>query len=123
MQGLIGAGEFFGRWMAQLPTNISRHINLRIPGSPGGGGSDYASFVCYGAPAFSLSSLGWDYGTYTWHTNRDTYDKIVIDDLKNNAVLTAMLTYLASEDPETVSRDRLTLGSWPECREAARATR
>jgi hypothetical protein len=30
--------------------------------------------------------------TYTCHTNRDTYDKVVADD-KNNAVLTAMLVY------------------------------
>ena len=123
MQGLTGAGEFFGRWMAAIPTDISRHITLRIPGSPGGGGSDYASFICHGAPAFSLSSLSWDYGTYTWHTNRDTFDKIVIDDLKNNAVLTAMLAYLASEDPEMIPRDRRTTGNWPQCREAERSTR
>ena len=129
MQGLTKAGEFFGRWMTHIPTDIARHISLNIPGSPGGGGSDYASFVCYGAPAFSLSSLSWDYGTYTWHTNRDTYDKIVIDDLKNNAVLTAMLTYLASEDPETIPRDRRVLpmgrngqpGQWPECQQPARS--
>ncbi|MGE5146856.1 MAG: FAD-dependent oxidoreductase, partial [Candidatus Eiseniibacteriota bacterium] len=42
-----------------------------------GGGSDNASFVCYGAPAFGLGATSWDYGTYTWHTNRDTFDKIV----------------------------------------------
>jgi len=123
MQGLTGAGEFFGRWMAHIPPSIAEQIRLRIPGSPGGGGSDYASFICHGAPAFSLSSLGWDYGTYTWHTNRDTFDKIVIDDLKNNAVLTAMLAYLAAEDSETMPRDRRTSGNWPNCVEAERSTR
>jgi hypothetical protein len=136
MQGLTGAGEFFGRWLAQVPTEITRHISLTIPGTPGGGGSDYASFVCAGAPAFSLSSLPWDYRTYTWHTNRDTFDKVVLDDLKNNAVLTAMLAYLASEDPERVPRDRRVLtasagnggtggngqaGTWPECQQPARS--
>jgi GAF domain-containing protein len=49
----------------------------RFPGRRRRGGSDNASFVCAGAPAFGLGSLSWDYGTYTWHTNRDTYDKIV----------------------------------------------
>ena len=34
-----------------------------------------SSFVAAGAPAFSLSSTSWDYGSYTWHTNKDTYDK------------------------------------------------
>ena len=129
MQGFTGAAAHFGRWLAQVPEEITRHITLVIPGSPGSGGSDYASFVCYGAPAFNLSSLYWDYGTYTWHTNRDTFDKISIDDLKNNAVLTAMLAYLASEDPERVPRDRRVLPvdpntgqprSWPECRAAQR---
>ena len=42
-------------------------------------------------------------------TNRDTFDKIVFDDLKNNATLTAMLVYLASEDPELLPRDQRVL--------------
>ena len=140
MQGLTGAGASFARWFAQLPTELTRHISLVIPGSPGGGGSDYASFICAGAPAFGLSSLGWEYGTYTWHTNRDTFDKIVFDDLKMNATLTAMLAYLAAEDPERVPRDRRVMsvaqagapavsagrgsagGAWPACRPAARTS-
>ena len=130
MQGLTKAGEYFGRWMTHLPTDIASQISLNIPGAPGGGGSDYASFICHGAPAFSLSSLNWSYGTYTWHTNRDTYDKIVIDDLKNNAVLTAMLTYLAAEEPELIPRDRRVLpmsrngqpGQWPQCQQPARSS-
>ncbi len=73
------------------------------------GGSDFASFVAMGAPAFSLSSLNWSYGTYTWHTNRDTYDKIVFDDLRNNAILVAALVYMASEDPVTTNREKSVL--------------
>lgn len=131
MQGLVGAGRHFADWLAQVPSDITRHIDLNIPGTPGGGGSDYASFICYGAPAFSLSSLSWDYGSHTWHTNRDTFDKISFDDLKNNATLTAMLAYLASEDPDRVSRERRAVMpsgrggqsmSWPQCRDGARET-
>jgi len=72
----------------------------------GAGGSDFASFVAVGVPAFSLSSLSWDYGTYNWHTNRDTYDKIVFDEVRNNAILTAVLAYMASEDSVKTSRDK-----------------
>lgn len=104
--GLSAASGNLARWMAKVPGEISNGVQLGFPGSPSGGGSDNASFICYGAPAFSLGALGWDYGGYTWHTNRDTFDKIVFDDLKNNATFTAMLVYLASEDPETVSRER-----------------
>ena len=101
----------------------------RFPGAPGGGGSDYASFVAAGAPAFSLSSLSWTYGTYTWHTNRDTYDKIVFDDVRSNAILTAIMAYAASEDESKTSRERIVLpanprtgepGTWPATRSPTR---
>jgi Zn-dependent M28 family amino/carboxypeptidase len=48
MQGFTGLASYFGEWMTALPTEISRHIDLNIPGNPGSGGSDYASFVCAG---------------------------------------------------------------------------
>jgi hypothetical protein len=131
MQGLSGAASHFGTWLSKIPTGLTRHIDLGIPGTPGGGGSDYASFVCAGAPAFSLSSLSWSYGTYTWHTNRDTFDKVVMDEITNNATLTAMLAYLASEDPQRIPRDRRTLPmnprtgeqmTWPQCRDGTRSS-
>ncbi|MCP9291730.1 M20/M25/M40 family metallo-hydrolase [Gracilimonas sediminicola] len=108
-QGFLHAYEFLGRWLEAVPRDITRHIETTFPGTPGGGGSDYASFVSAGAPGFSLSSLSWSYWNYTWHTNRDTYDKIVFDDVRNNAILTAVLTYMASEDPETFPRDKAVL--------------
>ena len=134
--GLTTASGNLARWMTNIPAEISRNINLGFPGAPSGGGSDNASFVCYGAPAFGLGALDWSYGTYTWHTQRDTYDKVVVEDLRSNAVLTAMLAYLASEDPETLSRDRRGFdrgsdasegggafrapSSWPSCTKALR---
>ena len=108
-QGFLHAYEFMGRWLEAVPNDIRRHIETTFPGTPGGGGSDYASFVSAGAPGFSLSSLNWSYFNYTWHTNLDTYDKIVFDDVRNNAILTAVLTYMASEDPKTFPRDRAVL--------------
>ena len=129
-QGLLNAGEFLARWFSRIPTEVVGDIRLNLPGTPQGGGTDNASFVAAGAPGFNLSALGWDYFTYTWHTNRDTYDKLVFDDLKNNAVLTACLAYLASEDPETVPRDRRVLPvspqsgqqqQWPVARDGQRA--
>ena len=64
------------------------------------------AFDCRGAPAFFLSSSDWSYTDYTWHTNRDTYDKINFDNVKRNATLVAMFAYQASEDPAFVSRTR-----------------
>lgn len=128
-QGLLGASGHLARWVAQVPTEISRHIELDLPGPQETGGSDHVSFLCHGAPGWRLQSNYPDYRQYTWHTNRDTYDKIIFDDLKNNATLAAMLAYLASEDPERVPRDRAVLPidprtgqprEWLPCRPANR---
>jgi Zn-dependent M28 family amino/carboxypeptidase len=128
--GLPGAAPFFARWVAALPQQISQHIDLSFPGSPSGGGTDHASFICAGAPAFSLGSNSWDYFRYTWHTNVDTFDKLVFDDLENNATLVAMLAYMASEEPQRIPRDRRVLPTnprtgeqreWPACRDARRS--
>ncbi|MDE0075067.1 MAG: M28 family peptidase [Gammaproteobacteria bacterium] len=124
-------GASLAQWLTRVPVEVSGHVSLRLPGNPGGGGSDYASFVCHGAPGINLSALSWDYGSHTWHTHRDTFDKLVFDDLKNNAVLAASLVYLASEDDQRVSRERRELimglggtgGRWPECTPAARSSR
>ena len=109
-QGFQHAGEFITRWLAAVPSNIKDSIKTNFPGSPGGGGSDFASFVAVGAPGFSLSALNWSYANYTWHTNRDTYDKIVFDDLRSNVILTAIMVYMACEDDATLPRDKADLG-------------
>lgn len=108
-QGFLNSYDYLTRWMQPVSEDIKKHVETTFPGSPAGGGSDYASFLAAGAPAFSMSSLSWSYWNYTWHTNLDTYDKIVFDDLKNNVALIAIMTYMASEDPEKSSRERAVL--------------
>ena len=108
-QGFLHSYDYIGRWLQPVPKDIKSEIETNFPGTPGGGGSDYASFLAAGAPAFSLSSLSWDYWNYTWHTNLDTYDKIVFDDVRSNVILTAILAYMASEDPVTTSREQSVL--------------
>jgi carboxypeptidase Q len=129
-QGFTEASGSLARWLSKVPREVSQYVSLQLPGSPGGGGSDYASFVCSGAPAFNLGALAWDYFTDTWHTQRDTFDKLVFDDLKNNAVLAASLAYLASEDPVRVSRERRQIirgrqgqpAEWPTCTPGTRSS-
>jgi len=139
--GLPNAAEHISQWLAQIPADFKGQLEFRGAGFPAGGGSDDFSFACYGAPAIGLGSLSWNYFNYTWHTNRDTYDKIVFDDLKWNAALTAMLAYLASEDPTMITRERVDLAAaaaaappstsgrgrgipttWPQCVKAPRKT-
>ncbi|PSK95248.1 M28 family peptidase [Taibaiella chishuiensis] len=128
--GFLDAYDYFGRWFSYLPDENRDAIETTFPGNPGGrGGSDYAAFVPYDVPAFFLLSNSWDYGMYTWHTTLDTYDKIVWEDMKRNAVTVATLVYLACEEPEMFSRRKAQLPlnvekgermKWPEPTEANR---
>ena len=132
--GLSDIGRHLKSWYGQLPAFyadsmsdnvVSWSFQDRPTGNPGG--TDGAVFACYGTPSFGLGAVGWNYGTYTWHTNRDTYDKVVFDDLKHNATLAALMVYLASEDPEFIAREK-SPGTWPadwpaNCGKAPRVTR
>ena len=142
--GFTEAYRFIGDWLQYVPSEIRDEIETDFPGVPiplfqkesngrmvrAGGSSDWRNFVSSGVPGFNLTSLDFSYGGkskyfYTWHTNRDTYDKIVFDDVRDNAILVAILTYLASEEDELMPRDRRVLpinpltgerGEWPSLR-------
>ncbi|MSR35221.1 MAG: M20/M25/M40 family metallo-hydrolase [Gemmatimonadetes bacterium] len=131
MEGLVGPGAYFRDWLQEIPDELTAGVTLLDPGTPGRGGTDNASFTCAGAPAFGLNSRGWDYGTYTWHTNRDTFDKLVPDELRRNATLIALLAYFASEAPERLPRERVELAvdartgqrpTWPACGQPQRSS-
>jgi hypothetical protein len=104
MQGFDQAEAQVQRWLDRMPDEIADTVAFTSPQQEGG--SDHTSFACSGAPFVRLQSNYPDYRQYTWHTNRDSFDKISFDDLRNNATLAAMLMYFASEDPERVSRVR-----------------
>jgi hypothetical protein len=125
-----GAARRIEQYLGQLPSEITQWIRFQPTGGQATGGTDHASFVCHKAPAFNLGALPWDYSFTTWHTDRDTYDKVVEYDLKNNATLVAMLAYLASEDPERMPRDVMDPlppgrngqpGQWQACNPARRS--
>lgn len=132
--GLSAMGRHLKDWYGRLPSFFTDSLSPNVvawsfndlpTGNPGG--TDGAVFACYATPSFGMGAVPWNYGTYTWHTGRDTFDKVVIDDLKHNATLTAMLAYLAAEDAEFISREK-SPGTWPSdwpanCGKAARTTR
>lgn len=105
-QGFVHAYDYLGRWLDQVPSEITKDIKTTFPGTPGTGGTDNAAFIPYGVPAFNLGSQNWGYGGYTWHTNRDSYDKIMFNELKRNVILTALLTYQAAQDDNEISNEK-----------------
>ena len=111
--GFLGAGPHLARWLSRLPSELTDSVRFAVPGAQVNMGSDHTSFICRSAPGFRLQSSYPEYRQYTWHTNRDTFDKIVFDDLKQNATTAAMLAYVASEDRERVPRDQSILPPFP----------
>ncbi len=90
------------RWAPRLPVDM-RPTPEHYPGFT-------ERDACANAPEFYLYSTErpppgsstwapylWDYDA-TYHTGRDTYDKLVFDDLRSNAALVAALAYLAASD-------------------------
>ena len=104
--GFVDAAPALARWMSRMPAELTRSVVLMMPGVAHNESTDSDVFDCQNAPAFFLTSSDWSYGDYTWHTNRDTYDKINFDNVKRNATLVAMFVYQASEDPSKISRTR-----------------
>lgn len=63
------------------------------------GGTDSTSFNQAGLPGIGLGQDPIEYGTHTWHTNLDTYERILEDDVKRAAVVVATALYeLAMRD-------------------------
>ena len=137
--GMVHGPEHISMWLSKIPTEWSMPLGNVGVGQPSGSGSDGYSFTCYGIPTGDLSAASWDYSTLTWHTERDTYDKVVFPDLKYNATLTAMLAYEASEDPTMIPHEKIDVaaqaaaggggrggrggGAWPVCEKAPRVTK
>lgn len=115
--GFLHGYHFLSKWVKGIPKEADVSIQLAFPGEPSGGGSDQAPFLTKGIPSFYMGTNNWDYSTVSWHTNLDTYDKIVFDDLKRSVIVTAVMAYMASEDPEFASREPIRLEGnlkWPE---------
>jgi hypothetical protein len=67
--------------------------------SRGLGGSDHTSFNQAGLPGIGVGQDPIEYNTTTWHTNLDTYERIIEDDVKKSAIVIAAAVYhLAMRD-------------------------
>ena len=63
------------------------------------GGSDHTSFNEIGLPGIGVGQDPIEYGTHTWHTNLDTYERIIESDAQMSAMAIASAAYhLAMRD-------------------------
>lgn len=63
------------------------------------GGTDHTSFNVAGLPGIGTMLDPIEYGTHTWHTNLDTYERLIDADLQQSAIVAAAVVYhLAMRD-------------------------
>ena len=72
--------------------------------SRGTGGTDSTSFNNAGLPGIGLTQDPIEYGSHTWHTNLDTYERILEDDVKKDAIVVAYALYKLAMRDELLPR-------------------
>lgn len=68
------------------------------------GGSDYTAFNQAGLPGISMGQDPIRYFSHTWHTDLDTYEQVLEDDVKQAAVVVAALAYALATRDELLPR-------------------
>ena len=69
-----------------------------------GGGSDNGSFNQAGLPGINFVQDPIEYDSYTWHSNLDTFERVVDDDVRKAAVVVASVVYHVAMRDERLPR-------------------
>lgn len=71
------------------------------------GGTDHLAFDAVGIPGFQFIQDPIEYSTRSHHTNVDTYERLVIDDLKQIATIVAGFVYNTAMRDEMIPREEI----------------
>jgi carboxypeptidase Q len=99
LQGNAEVRAIFQSWLAPFDDLGAKTITIGNTG-----GTDHLSFDGVGLPGFQFIQDPMDYNTRTHHSNMDTYDRLVEDDLKKSATIVASFVYHTSERSEKLPR-------------------
>jgi len=113
-QGNAATKAQFTEWFGQMADLTEGVISNNSKGS-----TDHVSFDQVGLPAFQFIQDPLDYFTRLHHTHVDSYDHAVPEDMKQAAVVLALLTYNAAIADARLPR--MPLPTEPSAEEAARA--
>jgi hypothetical protein len=102
LQGNEAVRPIFEKWLE--PFNDMGAKTLTISNT---GGTDHLSFDRVGVPGFQFIQDEIEYDTRTHHTNMDSYDHLVADDLKQAAIIAASFVYNAAMRDEKLPRKEL----------------
>lgn len=102
LQGNAAVKDIFQSWLAPFEDLGAKTITISNTG-----GTDHQSFDGIGLPGFQFIQDPMDYNTRTHHSNMDTFDRLVEDDLKKSATIVASFVYHTSERADKLPRKEL----------------
>ena len=101
-QGNEAVAPIFAEWLKPFADLGATTVTLRNTGS-----TDHVAFDAVGLPGFQFIQDGLDYFPQTHHTNQDTYDRLIADDLKQASVVVASFVYDAAMRDQKLPRKPL----------------
>lgn len=98
----LAAAPVFAAWLAPWNDVGATTVTQRNTGS-----TDHVSFDQVGLPGFQFVQDALDYGTHVHHSDMDTIDHIVPEDLKQASAIVASFAYNAAMRPQKMPRKPL----------------
>jgi carboxypeptidase Q len=108
-QGNEAVKPIFTAWLAPFADMGATTVTSRNTGS-----TDHIAFDAVGLPGFQFIQDGLDYFARTHHSNQDTYDRLVADDLKQASVVVASFVYNAAMRDQKLPRKPLPTAAKPQ---------
>jgi carboxypeptidase Q len=102
LQGNEGARSIFTKWLEPFNDLGAKTVTISNTG-----GTDHQSFDAVGLPGFQFIQDQIEYDTRTHHTNMDSYDHLIEDDLKQAATVVAAFVYNTAQRSAKIPRKEL----------------
>jgi Zn-dependent M28 family amino/carboxypeptidase len=102
LQGNEAVRPLFTSWLQPFIGDGASTVTINNTG-----GTDHLAFDAVGIPGFQFIQDPIEYDTRTHHTNMDTYDHLVPEDLKQASVIVASFVYNTAMRDEKIPRKEL----------------
>ncbi|MEX6687545.1 M20/M25/M40 family metallo-hydrolase [Danxiaibacter flavus] len=102
LQGNEACRAIFTKWFEPFNDLGAKTVTINNTG-----GTDHQSFDAVGLPGFQFIQDPIEYNERTHHSNMDTYDHLIADDLKQMATIVASFVYNTAQREEKMPRKEL----------------
>ena len=102
LQGNENAKQIFSKWLEPFNSLGAQTVTISNTG-----GTDHLAFDGVGIPGFQFIQDEIEYDTRTHHTNMDSYDHLIADDLKQASIIVAAFIYQTANRNEKIPRKEL----------------